>query len=379
MKINPLIISILGISVAGITFGLIGPVTVILLEQAKTPGIITGLVTTLGYISIVFFSSYTGKLIDRYNVKKVLSAGLVTVALSSLGLIFWRNLYILFPIRLLLGIGVTFVFVATEVMINTYSNENNRGKNIGLYVVALSAGIAIGTLMIWTVHIKEWLSFVLGSAIIFVVFIFESMLLNDLKEVNPKDREEENFPLSMMPLLALFSSAIYGIFEASITVAIPLFGLRSGYSDTEISYFLASYVTGGIILLYLISYLSDRTSRFLMLLILSVLLGILFIFPALLGGIFALVLIFFLIGGIVPAFYTIGLTYTMERIDKKFIARANGHYAMLYGAGTLAGPLFASMLIELNRQYAYWLFSALLCFGFFFYFSFVKKPDRNGL
>ncbi|HEX2960981.1 MAG TPA: hypothetical protein VHO43_04270 [Ignavibacteriales bacterium] len=65
---NPLLIAIFGIAVAGITFGLVSPVTVILLETNHTPSWVTGLVTTMLYISIVLFSSLTGKLIEKYNL-----------------------------------------------------------------------------------------------------------------------------------------------------------------------------------------------------------------------------------------------------------------------------------------------------------------------
>ncbi|MCU7493197.1 MAG: MFS transporter [Bacteroidota bacterium] len=367
---NPLLIAIFGIAVAGITFGLVSPVTVILLETNHTPSWVTGLVTTMLYISIVLFSSLTGKLIEKYNIKKVLSWGLLIVSVCSIGLIFWRNYYILFPARFLQGIGVTFIFVATEVLINTTSDETNRGKNIGLYVMFLSIGIAVGTMLIWTVRIYEWLPFVIGALTILFVYIFEWFLLVELKPVEELEKKEANFPFKMMPVVALFSSAVYGIFESSITIVIPLFGLRSRFSEEEVSLFLGAYVIGGIILLYLIGRASDRISKFKLLLIVSGVLSILFLLPGFFPDRVLLTVIFFIIGGFVPAFYTVGLTYTVERVDKAYVAQANGHFAMSYGIGTLAGPVAGSMLVEFNRQYAFWIASAILCLSFLVYFSF---------
>ena len=87
------------------------------------------------------------------------------------------------------------------------------------------------------------------------------------------------------------------------------------------------------------------------------------------------------IGGIVPAFYTVGLNYTVEQVEKKFMAQANGYFVMMYGAGTILGPLIGATLVDLrvvlktsifsalnfykgwflepalNKQYGYWVFA----------------------
>lgn len=374
---NPLLIAILGIAIAGITFGLVSPVTVILLETNHTPSWITGTVTTMLYVSVVLFSSLTGKLIDRFSVKRILSIGLLIISVCSLGLIFWRNYYILFSVRFFHGIGVTFVFVATEVLINSISDETNRGRNIGLYVTSLSAGIAVGTLLIWTVRIYEWLPFVIGAAIILLVYMLEGLLLTELKPAEMQQTEmPEKFPIRLMPLIALSSAAVYGVFESSITVVIPLFGLRSGFTEGEVSYFLASYVIGGIILLYYIGRSSDSKPKFRLMLIIAAILGVFFLLPGFLSGPLFLSVVFFIIGGFVPAFYTIGLTYTVEKVKKPFIAQANGHFAMFYGVGTLVGPIAGSMLVEFNRQYAFWITSALLCFAFLIYFAIFQTEKK---
>lgn len=371
---NPLLISIFGIAVAGIAFGLIGPVTVILLEKNGSPSWITGTVTTMGYLSIVLFSSYSGKLIDRMGLKNILTIGLVTIICCSFGLLFWRNYFILFPVRFTMGIGVTFVFVATEVLINAISTEQNRGRNISLYVIFLSAGIAVGTLLIWTVQIREWLPFIIGACIITFVLIVELLLLTEFNHIE-KHSSPKHFPLKLMPIAALLSAAVYGIYESAVTLVIPLYGLRSAFSENQVSYFLASYVIGGVVLLYFIGKVSDKISKFRLLLYISVIIALLFILPGVFIQPVPLIIIFFLIGGIVPAFYTIGLAYTIERVNKADIAQANGHFAMFYGVGTLIGPILGSMTVEFNRNWGFWISAFLLALIFWFYLSFFYKEN----
>ncbi len=366
------ILALIGIGIGGIGFGLVTPVTIILLEQNHAPSIIIGSSAMVGYISIVIFSRYTGRLIDVFGVKTILATGLFIWMLSAFGHMFWYIYPLLYFIKIVMGVGGTFIFVSTEVMINAYSDETNRGKNIGLYVVILSVGIAVGTLLIWTIKLGNWVPFVIGSAIVLFVFVLQMTLMIDIS-LNADNKKIEKMPLSKMPILSLFSAFVYGLFESSVMVTLPLYGLRNNFSEIEVSYFLTSFVLGGIILLYFIGHLADKVVKYKLLLIISFLLGLLFILPITAMNFSFLVIIFFFIGGLVPSFYTIGLNYTVEKVERKFMAQANSYFTMMYGAGTIAGPILGTTLMDLNKENGYWIFATGLCFCFFLLFKYYKN------
>lgn len=368
-------LALLGICIGGIGFGLITPVTVVLLEKSNTPAWVTGSVTMLGYVSIVIFSFFSGRIIDQYGIRKALLAGLAIWMLGALGHIFWKNFILLAAVKFIMGIGGTFVFVTTEVIINSYSDESNRGKNIGLYVVLLSFGIAAGTLLIWTIEIGDTIPFFIGTAIMFIVLVIQFILFEDVKILSG-EKPPDRMKLRQMPLISMVSSVVYGFFESSIIVAVPMFALRHNFSEEQVSYFLASFVVGGIVLLYFISMFSDKYYKYFQLLGISIVLGLLFILPMISTGFILLMLTFFLMGGVVPAYYTVGLNYTVENIEKNFVSQANGYYIMMYGLGTIAGPLFGSVLVDLNKNYGYWAFSSVLCFAFFLSFSALKTKRK---
>ena len=271
-----------------------------------------------------------------------------------------------------MGIGSTFIFISTEVMINFYSDETNRGKNIGIYVVILSVGIAIGTLLIWTIELGNWVPYIIGAAIVIGVIIMQIMIMENIT-LHEKKTEIVKMPIAKMSLMSLLAAAIYGLFESSMVVVLPLYGLRNHFTSIEVSYFLASFVLGGIVLLYFIGYISDKIRRCKLLLIISVILGVLLLLPLFAVNFIFLIIVFFFVGGIVPAFYTVGLNYTVEQVEKEFITQANGYFVMMYGAGTIAGPIIGTMLMDINKQYGYWLFASLLCFFFFALFNNYKK------
>lgn len=370
------ILALIGIGIGGIGFGLVTPVTVLLLELNHAPSFIIGSSAMMGYLSVFIFSRYTGRLIDRFNVKRILAAGLFIWMLSALGHIFWYIYPILYLVKIFMGIGGTFIFVSTEVMINYYSDETNRGKNIGLYVVLLSIGIAIGSLLIWTIKLGSWVPFIIGFAIVFFVLLVQLVFMDEMliKDANEKT---EKMPLLKMPLMSLLSASIYGLFESSVIVVLPLFGLRNHFTSDQVSYFLASFVIGGIVILYIVGHFADKISKYKLLLIISTTLGVLFLIPVLSMNFVFLMIIFFFIGGIVPAFYTVGLNYTVERVEKKYMTQANGYFVMMYGAGTIMGPLIGAALVDFNKHSGYWVFSSMLCLCFYLFFKFNKREDSG--
>lgn len=367
-------LALIGIGIGGIGFGLITPVTVMLLEKNNAPTWITGSTTMIGYASIVLFSGYTARLIEKLGGKKILLTGLFVWFVGALLHIFWYIYPLLFPIKFIMGIGGTFIFVSTEVMINFYSDTTNRGKNISLYVVLLSIGVAVGTLLIWTINIADWFPFVIGSAIMFVVFLYELSVLDNF-EIKTGNDEKEKMSLAQMPVISLLSGIIYGLFESSIVVALPMYGLRNMFSPNQVSLFLASFVIGGIVLLFIVGRFTDKTDKYNLLIAISTLLTLLFIIPVFVTEFSYLLIAFFLMGGIVPAFYTVGLNYTVEKVEKQFLAQANGFYLMMYGIGTILGPLFGSFTVEINKSYGFWVFASALCF--LFSIVFLRNPNRN--
>ncbi|MCX7798236.1 MAG: MFS transporter [Melioribacter sp.] len=361
-------LALLGIAIGGIGFGLITPVTVTLLEQNKAPAAVIGTITMIGYLSVVFFSRTAGVLIDKMGVRKILTLGLFIWSIGALAHVFWYIYPLLYFVKFLMGIGGTMIFVSTEVVINFYSNRSNRGRNINLYAVLLSIGIAVGSILIWTVKIEKWFPFVISSFIMLMVFLIQLLYFEEIR-INKEQKQIERMSLIKMPLISLFTAALYGLFESSIIVVIPMFGLRNHFSVNQISYLMTSFVAGGIVLLYIVGYLSDIMNRKRLLLLIVMLLSLLIIFPTVNSNFLFLLFIFFVIGGIVPALYTIGLSYTIEKVENKFIAQANGYFIMMYGIGTIVGPVFGALLVDFNTRYGYWSCASLLCVLFLILFS----------
>jgi MFS family permease len=106
----------------------------------------------LGMLFSAFFYTYTafvflsGWLTDRFNVNYVLGLGffLWSAATAATGLV--RGFFLLFAMRLLLGVGESVAFPAFSKILSRYVPEHARGIANGIIMAGMRTGPAVGTL-----------------------------------------------------------------------------------------------------------------------------------------------------------------------------------------------------------------------------------------
>ena len=107
--------------------------------------------TQLGILFAAFFTSYTamqfvvGRLIDQFNVNRVLAAGFLiwSLATAATGLV--RGFALLLSMRLILGVGESVAVPASSKILARYLPEHHRGFASGVVMSALRCGNAVGT------------------------------------------------------------------------------------------------------------------------------------------------------------------------------------------------------------------------------------------
>jgi ACS family D-galactonate transporter-like MFS transporter len=105
----------------------------------------------LGILFAAFFTSYTamqfvvGRLVDQFNVNRVLAAGFLiwSLATAATGLV--RGFALLLSMRLILGIGESVAVPASSKILARHLPEHHRGFASGVVMSALRCGNAVGT------------------------------------------------------------------------------------------------------------------------------------------------------------------------------------------------------------------------------------------
>jgi MFS family permease len=145
----------------------------------------------------------------------------------------------------------------------------------------------------------------------------------------------------------LSAAFVYGAIDAGLAGLLPVYAVRSGYSDTHAALAVTALSMGSILFQFPLGYLADRMDRRTLLAwcAASGIVGATSV-PFLVGMPWALYTLLFVWGGIMLGIYTIGLTLLGERFKGAELASANAANVMLYAGGLLLGPTAEGIALD---------------------------------
>ena len=217
--------------------------------------------------SSIFFSIYflsfalsllpASRLIEVYDIRRVLIGGILLSSLGCLLLIFnWGVSNILFA-RLLSGVGQAFIFIAVQGYILRFSDKSNKTQAAGIIVFCFNAGfiagVAIGALL--ADYLGDQGTFALAAVIGLLMSLF-SFVLPSMKSVNKRvgaigshfvEMVSDSWRLIKIPSF-LRTMLLVGIptkmaLTGIVAFAVPLLLAERGISKEIIGQVLMSYAT----------------------------------------------------------------------------------------------------------------------------------------
>ena len=356
----------------GITLG--GPLLSLILEARGTDATLNGLNYASSFLGVILGPWLTPAAVRWLGIRRLL---LICLALN---IAFFQLMYVLdniaawFVLRAALGLVGSTIFTTTEAWINLLASDHGRGRIIGFYIAALSAGFAVGPLMLSVTGIAGWTPFLAASAIVAVSAI---PLLGVGGEAHHLGREPGRGVLAIFgqaPFI-LFATALAGFYEQTTLSLLPVWGLRIGLSMALAAATLTSVYLGAIALQVPIGWLSDRMPR-LSALRLCAAAGVLG--AALLvvvgGATLPLYAVLFFWGGMATGIYPVALAMAGERFTGSDLVSVNAAMIMSYGLGGLLGPVLGGVAMDLRNPEGLPVL-LLLLFAFFLVATLLRK-DR---
>jgi MFS family permease len=147
--------------------------------------------------------------------------------------------------------------------------------------------------------------------------------------------------------VALAASATGGVVEFGYISLLPVYAVEAGASDSTALRLLSVLLVGGIVLQFGIGWLADRIDRTALLAALGVALAALAVLLAAVigtdGPAFAAA---FVLGGVVMAFYAVGLALLGQHVPRERLVVANAGFLTAYEAGAVVGPLVGGAAID---------------------------------
>jgi MFS family permease len=352
--------AIASVTVFGLSIGQGGPLLPLLLEARGTDVTLNGLNAGAAFVGVLVGPLLAPRCVRRTGIRNFLLLCFTLDIVLTLALKAFDNVAAWFVLRALLGLVGSSVFTAGEAWINLLAGDKGRGRIIGVYAAALSAGFGTGPLVLSLTGIEGWSPFVVNAAIVAAATI---PLLGAGDDADGFGRERGAGPLTMFARAPLIVGvvALFGMFEAALMALLPIWGVRIGLSVRMAAATLTAVYFGSIVLQVLIGWLSDRISRLAALRLCGVvgLLGALLV-ASVASSPWVLFGVLFVWGGVASGIYPVALSMAGDRFRATELVAVNAAMIIAYGGGALAGPALGGVAMDIwNPQGLPWLFAVV--------------------
>jgi MFS family permease len=352
--------AIASVTVFGLSVGQAGPLLSLLLEQRGTDATLNGLNAGATFIGVIVGPMLAPRLVRRFGIRDFLLVcfGLDIALFLAMkpvdSIVDW---FVLRPLGAAVGSSI---FTAGEAWINQLAGDVGRGRIIGIYAAALSAGFGLGPLILSVTGISGWPPFVANAAISALAAV---PLLGVRRAADAFGGEGAASPVRMFGRAPgiMATVAVFGLYEAALMNLLPIWGVRSGLSERLTAATLSAVYFGSIVLQIVIGWLSDRISRIVALRLCGAvgLAG-----AALLANVPvpppSLFVVLFIWGGMASGIYPVALSIAGDRFRGGELVSVNAAMIIAYGLGALMGPPLGGIAMDIrNPQGLLWLFVIL--------------------
>lgn len=358
-------ILVLIVSISGFSQGMLLPLISVIFEMDGISSTLNGLNATGLYIGTLLVSPFIEQPLRKYGYKPIIIVGGAFVFMSLLLFPLWKSVMFWFVLRMLIGIGDHALHFATQTWITSSTPQAKLGRSMSIYGISFGLGFAVGPLFVPLVKISESLPFIISSALCLVAWSFIFFVKNDKPEALIGDANETGITRYKLAIrygwIAFLPPFIYGFLESSLNALFPVYALRKDFDVTMVSFILAAFSIGAITAQFPLGLLGDKIGRR------RVIIG------GLIGGTSMFVIgsflefseilvacVFFVAGMSTGSMFSLGITYMADLTPKSLLPTGNLLCGIFFSLGSLSGPLFGGLYLQLIPQGSFLLVVAVM-------------------
>ncbi len=323
----------------------------------------------IGLIMAGYYVGYSaGPLISPIVIRHLGHARTIFLAMVLAALAIALHGFFVAPVawtllRIVSGLALSVNFVAIESWINDRSENRVRGRVFSTYMVWQMVNMTAAQFVLAAGNPANTSLFLL-SAVLFVVATAPMLMLSG-KSAHPRVPPE---PLSVLALLRMaplgaIATILSGVSWAIVFTFGPVYAQRVGLNLGQIGFFMGiSMVIGALVQLPL-GWMSDHAGRRRTIALVSTGATL----AALAGiwaqgyGVVALYIVSALIGALVFPLYGIAVAHANDAVAPQQRVAAAAGLVLLFGLGSIAGPLVTGWAVGAFGSVAYfWVLAATM-------------------
>ncbi len=357
-RITPLITVIVSVFTMGFAWGIIIPVTSVILEQRQVATPVIGLTATAIFIGLALGAPLVGRSIELFGVKRTILTGLLGSGILMFTLALWTSITAWIALRILIGAAFGAVSTSCETLINRISTEHNRGRNLGFYAFAFSLSLMIAPVALWLLKFGLWVPFCTGGLVCIAATLLVFATIPPMKEEAPNSSIDLH--LVRRIILSLATNFMSGFMEGALIALIPIYTLRQGFTTAQTGVLLFAFLLGHGVGPPLIGVLGDRLGLKRVLALSYGLGTVCFISIIYSSAYTTLTGLLVCAGASVGALYPLAVGLIGEQLPSAELPRGNALTTFAYGIGSIIGPLIPALIMHVTVPKSLFVVAAAL-------------------
>ncbi len=250
-------------------------------------------------------------------------------------------------LRALTGFAMAGSYMVIESWLNERATNANRGQIFGLYMVVNFASITVGQMMIGFGDVKTG-TFFMMSGILFCLALIPTAIST---ASSPKPLTEVQLDLKALyrnSPVAFLGCILIGVANGAFGTLGAVYGAATGISTTEIALMMSASVMGGALMQIPVGRMSDRTDRRYVLAIVggaAAAIGLL-IFLTAPRHAYLILAMTAIYGGLAYTLYPVAVAHANDFSDQQSFVKVTSGLLLLYGFGTMIGPILGAWAME---------------------------------
>ncbi|MBS0374810.1 MAG: MFS transporter [Proteobacteria bacterium] len=333
--------------------------------QGLSPGLI-GLLATAEMAGFLVGCLQAHRVIAPVGLERAFAAFAGMKAVAILSLHFASAPPALAVARFLIGLNAAGLAVVVESWLNALVPNHLRGRLLTIYVLVVGLFYGAGQLA------GEALN-VLGPELLFLAGIATILALVPMAAIEVRaPRLPHKVEIRILKALrnspvSVLACALNGLVLTAFLTVGPLYGEHEGYPQRAIIILMACVSLGGLLLQWPIGYVSDKIDRLYALIALGA--GTLAVTLALATAdrttpFVLLALLFAVFGGLAESLYAVGVAHANDRAASVDYVALSSTLLFVWSLGGAIGPTAGSLVMELVRPSAFFVYAAALTFAF---------------
>ena len=343
-----LLVLIFAVSVVGLSMGATLPLVSLRLMEAGASSLEIGVLSAMPAAGMILAAFLVAPLCRRLSGRGLYLGCFVLCALAVAALELPTSTPLLVAARLLLGVAMGVVVILGESWVNLLCDEARRGQVVAFYAACFTGCQLGGPALIGLLGAQSpWLV----ALVVLANLLALAAVARGLPGGWGQAAEDEVRTFSLAGFLRVAPALCTGVlffafFDAVVLSLFPVYASAHGYAVGIAALMVTVILAGDMVCQVPLGWLSDRTERSRLHLVCGVAaLGIGMALPWLITRPTLLWPALVLLGAVAGGVYTLALVRIGERFSGQDLVTANACVGMLWGIGSLVGPLLSGALM----------------------------------